>query len=39
MTNEDKYDEPASKYEDEMLENQVAFIKYDQLLLLKAIFI
>ena len=28
MTNEDKYDEPASKYEDEMLENQVAFIKY-----------
>ena len=28
MINEDKYDEPASKYEDEMLANQVAYIKY-----------
>ena len=26
--NEDKYDEPASSYESEMLDNQVAFIKY-----------
>tara|TARA_R110000772_G_scaffold101534_4_gene202006 strand:+ start:578 stop:1030 length:453 start_codon:yes stop_codon:yes gene_type:complete len=28
MINEDQYDEPASKYEDEMLANQVAYIKY-----------
>jgi len=28
MANEDKYDEPASSYEAEMLDNQIAFIKY-----------
>jgi len=28
MINEDKYDEPASNYEAEMLDNQIAFIKY-----------
>ena len=28
MINEDKYDEPASSYEAEMLDNQIAFIKY-----------